>query len=96
MENKTDNLKYERAKERLAELKAFYIILFGSCLLIPFLIFLNHHFIPHFQWFWFPMLGWGMGLTFHALEVFGYGKNWEERKIREILEKENSQNNKWK
>ncbi|WP_394363793.1 2TM domain-containing protein [Flavobacterium covae] len=40
-------------------------------------------------------MGWGMGLFFHAIEVFGYGKNWEERKIKEILRKENLQNKKW-
>jgi len=29
------------------------------------------------------------------LETFGYGKSWEERKIQEILEKEDKQKNKW-
>ena len=42
------------------------------------------------------MLGWGLGLTFHALETFGYGKSWEEKKIQEILEKENKEHTKWK
>lgn len=36
---------------------------------------------------------WGIGLFFHWLGVFGFkslgfGKNWEERKIREMMEKE--------
>jgi hypothetical protein len=34
------------------------------------------------------MLGWGLGLSFHAFGVFGYGKSWEERKIQEILNKQ--------
>ncbi len=46
-----------------------------------------------FQWFWFPMMGWGMGVSFHAFETFGYGKSWEEKKIQEILNKDN--NSKW-
>jgi hypothetical protein len=41
------------------------------------------------------MLGWGLGLTFHALETFGYGKSWEERKIQEILQKDDKQSKKW-
>jgi hypothetical protein len=61
---------------------------------IPVLIIVNLN-TSKFQWFWFPMLGWGMGLTFHALETFGYGKSWEERKIQEILEKEDKQKNTW-
>ena len=37
-----------------------------------------------------------MGLTFHALETFGYGKSWEERKIRELMNKEDNNSNNWK
>jgi hypothetical protein len=40
------------------------------------------------------MFGWGMGLIFHAVETFGYGKAWEEKKVQELLNKE--KNNKWK
>jgi hypothetical protein len=36
-----------------------------------------------------------MGLVFHFLEVNNYsfllGKNWEEKKIKELMEKENHQ-----
>jgi hypothetical protein len=35
------------------------------------------------------MLGWGIGLVAHGMSVFAIGKSWEERKIREILEKQN-------
>lgn len=35
---------------------------------------------------------WGIGLLFHFLGVFGpgflFGKNWEERKIKEFMEKD--------
>jgi len=34
------------------------------------------------------MLGWGIGLASHALQVFGIGRNWEEKQIQKILEKE--------
>lgn len=40
---------------------------------------------------------WGIGLLAHWASVFGpnlfFGKDWEERKIRELMEKERS--NKW-
>ncbi|WP_308993281.1 2TM domain-containing protein [Mariniflexile litorale] len=88
---------YNKAKKRVEELKSFYSNLLSYCIVIPFLIFINYRTSWSFQWFWFPMLGWGMGLTFHAFGVFGYGKSWEERKIQEILEKEESSNSKtWK
>lgn len=92
--NYNEQTAYERAKDRVHKLKGFYGNLISYCCVIPILIIINLS-TSSFQWFWFPMLGWGMGLTFHALETFGYGKNWEEKKIREILEKENRNQSKW-
>ena len=79
---------YYKAKKRVEEIKGFYGNLTSYCVIIPFLIFINYYTSWKFQWFWFPMLGWGMGLIFHAFGVFGYGKSWEEKKIKEILDKE--------
>jgi hypothetical protein len=90
----SENMAYTRAKERVENLKGFYGNLISYCVVIPVLIIINLN-TSNFQWFWFPMLGWGLGVFFHALETFGYGKSWEERKIREILEKESKENNKW-
>ena len=90
-----ENLAYQRAKDKVEQLKGFYGNLISYCIVIPFLIFINLR-TSNFQWFWFPMLGWGMGLTFHALETFGYGKSWEERKIRELMNKEDNNSNNWK
>ncbi len=85
---KNENNKYLKAKQRVEELKGFYGNLISYCCVIPFLIFINYSTYWGFQWFWFPMAGWGMGLAIHAFTVFGYGSSWEERKIREIMEKE--------
>jgi hypothetical protein len=79
---------YYKAKKRVEEIKGFYGNLISYCLVIPFLAFINYQTSWNFQWFWFPMLGWGMGIIFHAFGVFGYGKSWEERKIKEIMEQE--------
>jgi sensor histidine kinase YesM len=90
-----ENNKYVKAVEKVEKLKEFYQNLATYCLVIPFLIFINLRFSPGFYWFWFPLFGWGLGLTFHFLEVNNYsvflGKNWEERKINELIDKENQQ-----
>jgi two-component system LytT family sensor kinase len=92
----TDNLensKYVKAVEKVEKLKEFYQNLASYCFVIPFLIFINLKVSPGFQWFWFPLFGWGIGLAFHFLEVNNYnvflGKNWEDRKIREMMDAEN-------
>ena len=88
-----ENMAYNRAKERVEKLKGFYGNLISYCCVIPTLVVINLVTFKNFQWFWFPMLGWGMGLTFHALETFGFGKSWEERKLNEILNSDKK--NKW-
>jgi hypothetical protein len=82
-----ENMAFMRAKDRVEKLKGFYGNLISYCCVIPVLIFINLQ-SGGFQWFWFPMGGWGMGLIFHAFETFGYGKSWEEKKIQEILNKD--------
>ncbi|RXR19098.1 histidine kinase [Flavobacterium amnicola] len=90
-----ENMAFVKAKERVEKLKGFYGNLISYCTVIPILVIINLNTSSGFQWFWFPMLGWGFGVLMHALETFGYGKNWEERKIQELLEKDKN-NNKWK
>lgn len=80
--------KYLRAKKRVDDLKGLYGNIISYCCVIPFLIFINYRTYWDFQWFWFPLAGWGMGIAIHAFTVLGYGSNWEERKIREIMDKE--------
>lgn len=91
----SDNTAYYRAKKRVEELKGFYGNLISYCCVIPVLIFINLTYMPEFQWFWFSAAGWGFGLTMHAFKVFGYSSNWEERKIQEILRKEENKQT-WK
>ncbi len=42
-------------------------------------------------WFYWPLLGWGICVVAHGFAVFGggslFGLQWEEKKIREIVEK---------
>ena len=89
-----ENTAYIKAKERVEKLKGFYGNLISYCCVIPVLVFINLS-TGGFQWFWFPMMGWGLGVCFHAFDTFGYGKSWEDKKIQQILNKENQSNTKW-
>jgi len=83
-----DSNKYIRAKKRVDELKGFYGNIVAYCVVIPFLIFVNYQTAWGYKWFWFPLFGWGLGIVIQAFTVFGYGSDWEERKIREIMDKD--------
>jgi hypothetical protein len=80
---------YLRAKDKVKELKGFYGNLTSYCIVIPSLAVFNFLSTSNFPWVIFPTIGWGIGLLFHGMEVFGYnpilGKNWEERKIKEYM-----------
>lgn len=91
----TEEDAYYRAQQHVKELKSFYGSLISYCIIIPILAFVNYKTYWEFQWFWFPMLGWGMGLAIRAFSVFKYGRNWEERKIRDLMAKENEQEKTW-
>ncbi|MGO3184048.1 MAG: 2TM domain-containing protein [Aequorivita sp.] len=84
--------KYKLAKKQLEKLKGFYIHLAIYIIFIPVLIYLNIISRAGFPWALFPILGWGFGIMGHASETFNYnpffGKNWEERKIRELMNKD--------
>lgn len=87
MEN-LNEYKYKRAKERVACIKGFYGNALAYAIVIPMLAYLNYV-TTSFPWVIFPALGWGVGLLGHSMQAFGYfpflGKNWEERKIRELM-----------
>jgi sensor histidine kinase YesM len=86
---------YIRAKTRVDKLKGFYGNLISYCIVIPILIIINLNTSSNF-WFWFPMFGWGIGLSFHALETFGFGKQWEENKVKKIINQQQNTNERWK
>ncbi len=83
---------YLRARNHVEELKNFYYSLTSYIFVIPFLAFINYKTSWNFQWFWFPMFGWGLGLVIQAFKVFvsdkTFGRNWEKRKIEEFMRQE--------
>jgi len=90
-----ESSKYLRAVERVEDIKGFYSSLIAYCIVIPFLIYINLKYVPQFHWFWFPMMGWGIGLIFGGFKAFAYnpflGRNWEERKIQEYMDEDSKQ-----
>ena len=91
-----EQLAYEKAAKRVEELKGFYGNLISYCIFIPFLIFINYQTSPKYHWFWWPMLGWGIGVISHGIKTFGIGTDWEERQIKKYMEKEEENARKWK
>lgn len=93
MENYNEEYeKYNRAKKEVEEIKGFYGHLVSFVLVMLFLIFINLKYSPEYLWFFWPLLGWGIGLVFHGMKVFNYtpflGKDWEERKMKEFMNQE--------
>ncbi len=85
--------KYERAKEKIAELKKFYSSLTSYVVVIAGLAALNYYQNEwRYAWFLWAAFGWGIGLIFQAIKAFGFnpflGKDWEKRKIQEFMEEE--------
>jgi len=85
--------KYEEAKKRVKELKDFYRNLITYAAVNIFLIIINLITSPNRLWFYWVTIFWGIGIVLHASKVFilkgkFLGKNWEEKKIKEIVEKE--------
>jgi len=94
----SNDAKYFRAKERIAEMKKFYNGLLSYIVFIAFLGALNYYTNEwRYMWFLWAAFGWGLGIAFQAIKVFGmnpfFGRNWEERKIREFMEED--EKNKW-
>ena len=87
---------YKRAKERVEAIKGFYIHA-TIYVLVNLGLFSINALTAGTWWFYWPLIGWGIGLTAHAVSVFlagetgPLGRQWEERKTREIMEKEEAE-----
>ncbi|WP_226063598.1 2TM domain-containing protein [Kaistella polysaccharea] len=95
MENFNDtDIRYLEAKKRVKRIKGFYIHAFIYVVVNIGLILINVDYgkrsLDNIDLYWTPIF-WGVGLLGHGLSVFLpnfiLGKNWEEEKIRELMNK---------
>lgn len=93
---------YIRAKKRVEAIIGFYWHLAAYVIVNIFLILLialnsNEGFTGFGTYA--TAFFWGIGLAFHFIGVFGFnfllGKNWEQRKIDEFIEKERNKFNEY-
>lgn len=99
--NFNDKIRYEQALKRVKRIKGFYTHLLVYIVINIMIVIVNVQDLDkgesYFQLKNFVTLFfWGIGLLAHGLSVFGpeffMGKNWEEKKIREIMEKDKKRN----
>ena len=97
--NYQEEERYFKARKRVEEIKGFYGNLIAYVVVNIGLMVLNLLTSPGYLWFFWPMLGWGIGVLFHGMKVFNYmpffGKEWEEKKIKEFMDKEEQSKNTW-
>ncbi len=100
--NTQNEIKYQEALKRVKKLKGFYTHSIVYIFINILIFFLNVENLEqgesYFQFKNFmTAFFWGIGLLAHALSTFLpyfiLGKDWEERKIKELMEKEKA--NKW-
>ncbi len=79
---------YKEAKKKVEEEKKFYGHLGVYVVMNMFFVVLNLVTSPDHLWFYWPMLGWGLGLFLQGVRVFtniGLSKKWEEKRIERHL-----------
>ena len=87
--------RYFAAQKRVKSIKGFYIhftVYVFVNIVLSIQIYLNTQ-NDFWRWVSFsPALFWGIGILAHGTSVFGsnllFGKNWEDRKIQELMEKD--------
>jgi hypothetical protein len=81
---------YHKAQKRVEARMGFYIHLLVYLGVNTLLLAVNLTTSRDSLWFYWPLLGWGIGLLFHGLGVFVFSgpSSWKERMIRKEMDKE--------
>lgn len=91
-----NNIRYQQAKRQVERLRGFYGHLFSYLAVNAMIVVYNYnHLTPGESYFqfknFFTATFWGIGLVAHALVIIlpniGFVRDWEERKIRKLMEK---------
>ena len=97
-----EEIKYLEAQKQVQKIKSFYTHLIIFIIVNAFIIIKKTQNIDEGESIWHAFklaFFWGIGLVFHGLKTFDvkpiFGKNWEERKIKEMMDKEKNQERKF-
>jgi len=99
------NEDYINAKNKVRNIKVFYIHLLGYIILVALLLYNiyildeNNKYADFFTWFnSITMVAWTIFIAIHAWNVFKgklfFKKSWEDRKMSEYIEKEDTEETK--
>lgn len=100
--NAQDEIKYQEVVKRVKKIKGFYTHAAVYVVINIMIVILNIQDLePGESYFkleyFFTAFFWGLGLLTHGLSVFLpnilLGSNWEEKKIKQLMEKDKQ--NKW-
>src|SRR5438105_558115 len=82
--------RLEKAMERVAAIKGFYIHLLVFVVVVLGLL-AGNLITRDGWWVQWVFIGWGIGVLGHAYAVYGtgisFGQDWERRKIKEFMDK---------
>lgn len=79
---------YKKVRQRVAKKKTFYKNFFRWFFVCSALMVFNASNFHGHWWFIYPTIGWGIGVFFQGMEVFGslsFGSDWEEKEVEKEL-----------
>jgi hypothetical protein len=99
--NSQEQIKYQNAVKSVEKIRSFYSHLIVYLVINTVIIVIKTQKIDQGETIWhafYVPFFWGIGLLIHALKAFNklpfLGTNWEEKKIKQFMEEEQSQNKK--
>lgn len=102
--NYSEEELYLQARKKVEKIKGFYVHFAVYIVINIFLLTIIAVNLDKDESFWkfghfATVFFWGIGVVFHALGVFGpdiiFGKDWENRKIEEYMNKEKERSSGW-
>lgn len=80
--------EYISAKKRVEDIQGFYWNIASYIVVNLFFTFLDLR-DGDYDWAFWPLLGWGIGIAFHAIETFGFfnSSGWKDQMVKKELER---------
>lgn len=81
--------RLKEARKRVKKIKEFYQHLVSYIIINIAVVLIDVVPDGELNWAYWVLFGWGIGVVFHAVDVYGdegfWGKQWEERKIMQLM-----------